>query len=338
MRHADEQESVLGPIPTIFMFSGQGSQYYQMGWELYQAEPVFRATVERLDAEVERELGKSVVARIYDARRLKSEPFYETVFTHPAIVMIELALAEMLIAEGLVPDYLLGASLGEFAAAAIAGVIAPEACVRVVVKQARVFDAYCRRGGMLAILASPGLYDKTPLLRDETHIASRNYAGHFVVAGRDEALAAVEDLLRTKDVLFERVPVKHGFHSRLMDAAKAACRALLDGVELHRPRIPLISCADEGPLEAATAEHFWSVVREPIEFAGTIAALETKGAYLYLDLGPSGTLHNFVRNNLAATSRSRSFPLLSPFGNNTQLLAKVRAHYEGGIRNRRTGR
>jgi trans-AT polyketide synthase/acyltransferase/oxidoreductase domain-containing protein len=310
-------------LPTIFMFSGQGSQYHQMGRDLFDEDPVFRGALERLDAAAVSVFGKSVLSLIYDTRRLKTEPFRETVPAHLAIVMVELALAETLAAHDIAPDFLLGASLGEFTAAVLSGALPVETCLRLLVEQGRVLDALCPPGGMLAVLASPELFDSTPLLRDRTDLAARNYDGHFVVAGSIEALVAAEELLRTRDIPFQRVSALHGFHSRLMDPAKSACRAILGKIAPERPRIPLISCARAGPIDAVTPQHLWMVAREPIEFARTIAGLEARGNYRYLDLGPAGTLHNFVRGNLAPGSRSCSFALLSPFAQDTRLLAKV---------------
>ncbi|WP_406725043.1 acyltransferase domain-containing protein [Streptomyces sp. GD-15H] len=124
------------PLPVVFMFSGQGSQYYGMGRELYAENEVFRAALERHDAVVAEELGESVLARLFDPNHRRNDPFTDTRLTHPAIVMIELALAETLRSAGVEPDYLLGSSLGEYAAAAVSGSIAPDTCLRLLVRQA----------------------------------------------------------------------------------------------------------------------------------------------------------------------------------------------------------
>ncbi|MGY0058375.1 ACP S-malonyltransferase [Streptomyces sp. LZ34] len=311
-------------LPTVFMFSGQGSQYYQMGRDLYGSEPVFAAAMDRMDAVVRTELGESVLSRMYDDGRSKAHPFLETAVTHPAIVMVELALAETLRAEGIQPDLLLGASLGEFTAGVLAGVLPEDECLRMLVRQARALDA-CPPGGMLAVLARQSLYEELSELRDGTELAARNYDQHFVVAGTEEALAAAEARLRALDIPYQRVPVERGFHSRLMDPAYHACAAAMAEVRPGPPGIPLVSSAVGGPVAALTPEHFWRVAREPIEFQRTVEALEARGPHRYLDLGPSGTLHNFVRNNLRPGSRSTSMPLLSPFGTNTHLLAAARA-------------
>ncbi|WP_371478759.1 ACP S-malonyltransferase [Kitasatospora sp. NBC_00315] len=311
-----------GTLPVVFMFSGQGSQYYRMGKELFDEDEVFRAALLRHDTVVAEALGESVLGRMFDPAKRKNDPFTDTGITHPAIVMIELALAETLRAAGIEPDYLLGSSLGEYAAAAVSGSIDPADCLRLLVRQAAGLRAG-PRGGMLAVLAGPEVLDRVPALRG-CEIAARNYPGHFVVAGTEEALAAAETGLRAADVLYQRVPVEYGYHSGLMDHVLVECRDALEGVEFGPPRIPWVSCVDGRLVERASAEHFWQVARRPIEFERTMAGMRDRGEFLYLDLGPSGTLHNFVRNNLPAGTRSESLALLSPFGHDPGLLARAR--------------
>ncbi|MFF2807622.1 ACP S-malonyltransferase [Streptomyces sp. NPDC058000] len=310
--------------PVVFQFSGQGSQYSRMGWSLYQAEPVFRDALDRLDAAAATELGESVLATLYAPGRSRGEPFDAIEFTHPAIVMVELALAETLIAYGIEPDLLLGASLGEFTAAVLAGVLDADVCLRLLVRQARALRA-APRGGMLAVLEDVALHQDLPLLRDRTEIAARNYPGHFVVSGAEADLVAAEEALRARQVVCQRVPVGYAFHSRLMDAGEPLFRSVMAGTALRPPRIPVVSCASAGEVARVTVDHLWRATRQPIAYAETLAALEQRGPFQYLDLGPAGTLHNFARKGLSAASRSRSLPLLSPLGEDTRSLAAVRA-------------
>ncbi|WP_460106381.1 ACP S-malonyltransferase [Streptomyces sp. YKOK-J1] len=319
-------------LPVVFMFSGQGSQYYGMGRELFAENEVFRAALRRYDDVVAEELGESVLARLFDPDRRRNDPFTDTRLTHPAIVMTELALAETLRSAGVEPDHLLGSSLGEYAAAAVSGSIAPDTCLRLLVRQAEGLGAG-PRGGMLAVLARPGVLDRVPELR-ACEIAARNYPGHFVVAGTDDDLDRAEAALRRADVLHQRVPVEYAYHSRLMDEVLDACRPSLDEVGFAPPSLPWVSCVDGEPVERPSAEHFWQVARRPIEFQLTMDRMRARGDFLYLDLGPSGTLHNFVRGNLPAGTRSRSLALLSPFGHDPGLLDKARELAAPATRNR----
>ncbi|MFI5752023.1 ACP S-malonyltransferase [Streptomyces sp. NPDC051644] len=315
-------ETPTGRLPVVFMFSGQGSQYYRMGEELFESDEVFRTALRRYDAVAAGLLGESVLARIFDPARRKNDPFIDTRLTHPAIVMIELALAETLRAVGIEPDYLLGSSLGEYAAAVVSGSIDAETCLRLLVRQAEGLPAG-PRGGLLAVITRPDGRDWIPALPG-CEVAARNYPGHIVVAGTDADLDRAEAALRAADVLHQRVPVEYAYHSSLMDGVLAECRAVFDGVTFAPPRIPWVSCVDGRLVERPGADHFWQVARRPIEFERAMAAMRARGDFLYLDLGPSGTLHNFVRGNLPAGDRARSLPLLSPFGHDPRVLEQVR--------------
>ncbi|CAL9585126.1 hypothetical protein SUDANB176_05118 [Streptomyces sp. enrichment culture] len=311
--------------PVVFQFSGQGSQYRRMGLGLYRSEPVFRDTLDRLDAVARDELGVSVLAEMYDERR-RTEAFDDIRFTHPAIVMVELGLVDTLIHHGIEPDLLLGASLGEFTAAVVAGALDREQCLRLVVRQARRLRS-ARRGGMLAVLADTELHRRVPELRDRTEIAARNYPGHFVVAGTEDALDAAEAALRLRDVVCHRVPVSYPFHSSLMDEGETAFRDLMAEADFRPLRLPVVSCVTGAEIDRMTVDHLWKAARRPIEYAATLTGLEHRGPHHYLDLGPSGTLHNFVRGGLPDSSRSRSYALLSPLADDARQLAAVRAAF-----------
>ncbi|WP_406725042.1 ACP S-malonyltransferase [Streptomyces sp. GD-15H] len=186
---------------------------------------------------------------------------------------------------------------------------------------------------MLAVIARPDRLDRVPDLRN-CEVAARNYPGHFVVAGTEEDLDRAEAQLRRADVLHQRVPVEYAYHSRLMDEVLTECRASLDEVDFAPPTLPWVSSVDGHLVERPSAEHFWRVARLPIEFQRTMDAMRARGDFLYLDLGPSGTLHNFVRGNLPAGTRSTSLALLSPFGHDPGLLDKARELAGPTTRNR----
>src|SRR5688572_9620134 len=109
--------------PIVFMFSGQGSHYYQMGRELFEQQPIFRHWMQLADSIYQELTGLSIIHELYENGHKKSEPFVRTLLTHPAIFSIEYALGQIILEQGIIPDYVLGTSLGEFAAAVFAGVM-----------------------------------------------------------------------------------------------------------------------------------------------------------------------------------------------------------------------
>jgi bacillaene synthase trans-acting acyltransferase len=308
-------------LRTVFMFSGQGSHHHQMGRELLDGDVVFRETLQRLDALAQRQLGESVVEAIY--AHGKDQPFERTMLTHPAIFMVEYALARSLIHGGVEPDLTLGASLGAFAAAAVAGYLDETQALAAVIKQAAAFEACCARGGMLAVLGEPRLCE-TGLLRERSELAGVNFASHFVLSAQLADLPDVEAELRRRDVAYHRLPVAYAYHSRGIEPARAPFEAFLRFSLGTRPRtgsLPLVCCEQAQVLQALPADFLWRVVRGPIRFRDTITALERTGPYRYVDVGPSGTLANFVKYALPAGSRSTSLATLTPFGHDRRNVA-----------------
>src|SRR5215510_16507257 len=170
------------------MFSGQGSQYFQMGKALYENNETFRGWMQRLDESALRESGLSVIETLYSTAHGKGDPFDRTVLTHPAIFMVEYSLAETLIEAGVRPDMVLGVSLGSFAAATVAGFIAVEDALTSVVRQAIAFEEYCQPGGMTAVLTDPALFAEQ-FFRDRCELAAVNFSSHFVISARCAELA-----------------------------------------------------------------------------------------------------------------------------------------------------
>ncbi|WP_099206968.1 acyltransferase domain-containing protein [Xanthomonas citri] len=303
----------MQPLKTIFMFSGQGSQYYRMGEPLYQGNEVFRRWMDRLDAHALALCGTSIVRMIYDPARSRSDTFARTPLSGLAIFMVEYAMAKALEAAHVRADLTLGASLGSYAAAAVAGAITPEDALAAILRQSRIMEQHCPPGGMLAIVADPTLYD-TPEIATRTELAAVNFSSHFVVAGLDAALDEVERFLDARTVPYQRLPVTHAFHSRWIDAACQPLRWCFDGLPMGPARIPVVCCAKAIDYETLPEDFFWHVVRDPIAFAAAVQRLEARESFHYLDVGPSGTLATFLNYLLPAGSASRIGKVLSPLG------------------------
>lgn len=298
--------------PIIFMFSGQGSHYYQMGRELYDQEPVFKRQLQAAEVIYRDLTSVSILDNLYNDHFKKSDSFSRTLFTHPSIFMVEYALACLLLEQGIIPDCVLGASLGEFCAAVIAGILTFEEAFQAVIVQAQMLETYCPPGAMMAILHPHNLYNDFRLIREQSERAAINFPSHFVVSGRTDHLKQIAALLNEQQISFHELAVAHGFHSALIDDAAQPYLQFLERFSLKTPHTPFISCAHEVPFTFFHLGQFWDAIRKPIRFQDTIEALERENNYTYLDLGPSGTLATFVKYNLKKTSSSRTHTILTP--------------------------
>jgi acyl transferase domain-containing protein len=299
---------------VVFMFSGQGSHYYQMGRPLFDENATFRSVLLQLNDIAKPLLGRSIVDVLYNDGRAKGELFDEIKLTSAAIFIVEYALARTLIDDGIKPDYLLASSMGIYAAAAIATALDPLEILDSLTKLATIYETRCQKGGMMTILGHSRLHDALSVLRKNSDIAAVNFDSHFVISARDECLDEIEDALLHEGVAFQKVAVSYPFHSRWIDGAREAALEILETLRYRQPIIPIICCAHTTVLEALTPEIIWSTVRRPIEFERTIAELETRGPRHYVDVGPAGTLATFLKYALPSTSASKRYSILTPFG------------------------
>lgn len=308
---------------TVFMFSGQGAQYYQMGRQLYDEHPGFRLWMRRLDGLAQALGSAEVLTALYASP--KEVVFEETALTHPAIFMVEYALAQCLLESGLRSDLVLGASLGSFAAAAVGGYLTVEEAMAGVLRQAAAFAAGCAPGGMIAVLGAPALYETEEFLHRHGELAAVNFDGHFVVAAPEAALTGIEAGLQRCALTFQRLPVGYAYHSTHIEGARAPFASWLDTLGRRSGAVPLGCCAQAATLDELPADFLWRVVRAPIRFADTVAHLERQGPHRYIDVGPSGTLATFVKYALPPGSASSVHAVLTPYGRDAPNLAALLA-------------
>jgi acyl transferase domain-containing protein len=307
------------------MFSGQGSQYFHMGRALYDGDDTFRGWMVRLDDIARRSSGMSVIETLYSDARGKGDPFDRTLLTHPAIFMVEYSLAQSLIQAGVLPDLVLGVSLGSFAAAAVAGFIGVEDALTAVTRQAIALEERCEPGGMIVVLAHPALFEED-FLSGRSELAAVNFSSHFVVSARRAELEAIEVALKKGNINYQRLPVSVPFHSQWMENARAPFQSFMRSIRRNQGRLPL-ACCDRGAIlsDLSDDDYFWNVVRRPIRFRETTAQLERQGARRYIDVGPAGTLATFLKYGLPAGSKSTAHAILTPFGFDQKNLAALLA-------------
>ncbi len=305
---------------TVFMFSGQGSQYFHMGRGLYENNQTFRNWMVRLDDLARPSLDDSVIETIYSPQRRKADPFDRTLLTHPAIFMLEYSLAQTLIQAGIVLDAVMGASLGSFAAAAVANFIDVEDALALVVAQALAIEQACPAGGMIAVMA-PVELSTEEFFSERCEVASINMASHFVISARNKELVEIEAALQRKKVTYQRLPVSYPFHSKWIDAARAPFASMPRHVRCGKGRLPLVCCQQAAILSELSADFFWNVVRYPIRFLEAAQRFDRQGPCRYLDVGPAGTLATFLKYGFGPNTASTMQAVLTPFGLDQKSLA-----------------
>jgi acyl transferase domain-containing protein len=312
----------MGSVKTVFMFCGQGAQYFQMGRALYDGNGDFRGWMDAMDAVVKEVSGYSVIDFLYREELPKSAPFDRTWLSHPALFMTQYAMARTLMQARVRPDITLGTSLGTFVAAAVCGHVGWEEGLVATLRHAEALQTCCARGVMFAVLGEPRLFEDLGLQR-YSELAAINFDSHFVLAAQSASAVGLAARLQATGITFQQLPVEFAFHSRWIDAGRDAFARHLDSMSWVSAQIPMACCARAQLLQTLPKQHLWSATREPILFRDTVRRLESEGAYRYIDMSPAGTLASFVKQVAGRESQSRSHSVLSPFGGELERLAAV---------------
>ncbi len=282
----------------VFMFSGQGSQYLDMGRGLYESEPSFREHIDRLFDIAATITGVDYREILFPSpAAVPAASIDATETTQPVLLIIEYALARQLMDYGIKPDVMIGHSLGEYVAACISGVMTFEEAIRLVALRGRLIQAL-PVGKMISVQMP--VKDISAYLSPKINLAAHNSPGQYVLSGDCAEIETLKAQFNASGHHAAMLHTSHAFHSYMLDAVMDEFRLALEAVDFKEPQIPYVSNVTGELITSGQVKDpsYWlRHLREPVYFSKGIKTLQKYQQAVFIEIGPGNTLSSFVRQH-----------------------------------------
>jgi acyl transferase domain-containing protein/NADP-dependent 3-hydroxy acid dehydrogenase YdfG/acyl carrier protein len=297
---------VAREAPRIaFVFSGQGPQWWAMGRQLLAEEPLVRRTIEECDARLPRSARWSLL-EVLSAPEAESR-LHETSIAQPALFALQVALTKLWQSWGIEPHAVVGHSVGEIAAAHVAGALDLATAMKVIFYRGRCMDRASSKGRMLGVELTAGqALDLIHGYEERVSVAAINSPVGVTLSGDPDALAQLAQELERRNTYFKPLPVEYAFHSPQMDPVRRSLERVLRTVQSTTPTRTMYSTVTGGRVEgmALDADYWWRNVRHPVRFADAIGGLIDEGCNTFVEIGPHPVLSHYVTACLEAKNGS----------------------------------
>ncbi|MBC9909358.1 non-ribosomal peptide synthetase/type I polyketide synthase [Chitinophaga varians] len=295
-------DTLRSPGKIAWLFTGQGAQYWNMGRELYDNNAVFKRVVDDCDAFLKKSWPFSLTDLLYKKNPEEANALLrQTIFTQPALFVIECALAEVWKSWGVVPDIVLGHSAGEYAAAYAAGVFSLYDGLALITARAALMNAVTEEGSMAVVFTTAvKVAAAIQSYGNDLAIAAINGPELTVISGKTAALRAVTQSLKQAGIGSREMQVSHAFHSPLMEPVLKDFHQIASGVQYHLPVIPLVSNVTGAIAgkEVTDAAYWGKHILWPVLFSQSIQTLKEAGEFNLMELGPQPSLLSMAQLTL----------------------------------------